>query len=75
MRLFATSPRQRRLRTLVLGVLALAALLWGAVDIVGVPIENLMMLLGQSVLAIGTIIGSAALAGWLLHKIKQRSGP
>ncbi len=63
---------RRRLRTLVLGLLAMVALLWGAVDIVGVPISNLMSLLGQSVLVIGSIIASAGLAGWLLHRLGRR---
>ena len=67
-----TKAMKRRLRTLVLGLLAMLALLWGAVDIVGVPISNLLALLGQSILVVGSIIVSAGLAGWLLHRLGRR---
>ena len=40
-------------RTLVLGLGAVIALLWGAVDIVGVPPQNLAWLLFQALVAIG----------------------
>jgi len=58
-------------RTLVLGLGAVIALLWGAVDIVGVPPKNLAWLLLQALVAIGTVIVLAAMAGWLLHHLRR----
>jgi len=57
-------------RTLVLGLGAVIALLWGAVDIVGVPPKNLAWLLLQALVAIGAVIVLAAMAGWLLHHLR-----
>ena len=63
---------RRRLRTVVLGVVATAALFWGAIDIVGVPARNLVRLLLESVLVLALVIAIAALAGWLLHLWRRR---
>ena len=63
---------RRRLRTLILGVFATGALFWGAVDIVGVPARNLLWLLLESVLAVSLVIVAAGLAGWLLHRWRER---
>ena len=45
---------RRKLRTALLGVVATVALFWGAVDIVGVPSENLLAALW--VVAVGVVI-------------------
>ena len=57
---------------MVLGVVATAALFWGAIDIVGVPAQNLAWLLLESVLVLALVIAIAALAGWLLHLWRRR---
>jgi len=53
-------------------VFATGALFWGAVDIVGVPARNLLWLLLESVLALSLVIVAAGLAGWLLHRWRER---
>ena len=70
-----SSKRKRALRTLVLGLLATAALLWGAAELVGVPWGNLASLLisaflGVAVLIItaGVLVGLFKLVAKLLKK-------
>jgi|DEB0MinimDraft_10_1074344.scaffolds.fasta_scaffold615209_1 hypothetical protein len=58
-------------RTLLLGLGAVIALFWGAVDIVGVPPQNLAWLLLQALVAIGAVIVFASMAGWLLHRLRR----
>ena len=58
-------------RTLVLGLGAVIALLWGAVDIVGVPPQNLAWQLFQALVAIGAVIALAGMGGWLLHRLRR----
>jgi hypothetical protein len=70
-----SSKRKRALRTLVLGLLATVALLWGAAELVGVPWGNLASLLisaflGVAVLIItaGVLVGLFKLVAKLLKK-------
>jgi hypothetical protein len=70
-----SSKRKRALRTLVLGLLATIALLWGAAELVGVPWGNLASLLigaflGVAVLIItaGVLVGLFKLVAKLLKK-------
>ena len=51
---------RRRLRTAFLGVVAFAALIWGAIDIVGIPWRNMASLLVQVTIAVMALIASAA---------------
>lgn len=67
---------RRRLRTLILAILAGVALFWGAVDIAGVPAANLWRHLGGALLSLLGLIILAAGAGWLLsrrHDRRQRT--
>ena len=67
------SPRwRRRVRTLVLGLIACVALFWGAVDIVGVPVANLWLLLLEVVLGIALIVCLALLPALLLIWRRKR---
>jgi len=70
-----SSKRRRALRTLVLGLLATIALLWGAADLVGVPWGNLLALLINAFLGVvtlilgaGVLVGLVKLLGKLLEK-------
>jgi membrane protease YdiL (CAAX protease family) len=67
---------RRRLRTLLLAIVASIALFWGAVDIAGVPAANLWQHLGGATLSLLLLMVFAAAAGWLLtwrHRRRQRS--
>ena len=63
---------RRRLRTAVLGVVACAALFWGAVDLVGVPAANLLRALLQVTVGVGMVILAAAVPGALLSRRRRR---
>ena len=54
-----SSKRKRALRTLVLGLLATVALLWGAAELVGVPWGNLASLLISAFLGVAVLILTA----------------
>ena len=55
-----TPAARRRLRTALLGVVAFVALIWGAIDIVGIPWRNLASLLVQVTIAVMALIAAAA---------------
>ena len=64
---------RRKLRTALLGVVATAALFWGAVDIVGVPSKNLLDALWVVVLGVAMTIALALLPALLLiYRRKKR---
>ncbi len=67
--------RRHRSRTVVLALAACLALFWGAVDIVEVPARHLGVQLVWVSIGVGVVIGTAAVAGWLLslcRRIRQR---
>lgn len=69
---WGTAQGRRRVRTAVLGVVAFAALIWGAIDIVGVPPANLWQLLQEITVGVVLLIVVAALPATLLHLLRQR---
>jgi len=70
------SKRKRRyVRTIILGVLAMGALVWGAVDTFEVPPERLWALFLETLLVLLLLIlfAAAAAALWiLLRRLSQR---
>lgn len=64
---------RQRTRTVVLALAASIALFWGAVDIVGVPVERLAGQLVWVTLGVLVVVAASALAGWALSK-RPRSG-
>ncbi len=72
-----TKASRRYYRTLVLGVAALGALVWAAVDQFGIPWSEMLELLLGTLLVVGVVIAVAgvAVAAWLgLRKLLQK-GP
>jgi hypothetical protein len=66
------SRAQRRyIRTIVLGVCALAALVWSAVDLFDVPVEDMGQLFLGTVIAVGVVIVAAALTVALLAGLRR----
>ena len=63
--------RRQRTRTVVLALAACAALFWGAVDIVGVPAERLMVQSLWVSLGVAVVVVLSAGAGWLLSRFRQ----
>ncbi len=70
------SRAQRRyLRTIILGILAMAALVWAAVEQFGIPLEEIGELFLATVIAVGVVIGAAAVVAllWLgLRRLLRR---
>jgi hypothetical protein len=64
---------RQRTRTVLLALAASIALFWGAVDIVGVPVERLAGQLVWVTLGVLVVAAAAALAGWGLSK-RRRAG-
>ena len=64
---------RQRTRTVLLALAASIALFWGAVDIVGVPVERLAGQLVWVTLGVLAVASAAALAGWGLVK-RRRAG-
>jgi len=64
--------RKTRYRTVFLAVAASFALFWGAVDIVGVPVRDLIADLVGVIFGVGSVVGLAALTGWLLNRLKPQ---
>ena len=64
---------RQRTRTDLLALAASAALFWGAVDIVGVPVARLAGQLVWVIVGVAVLVIASALAGWLLSK-RPRSG-
>ena len=64
---------RQRTRTVLLALAASAALFWGAVDIVGVPVVRLAGQLVWVIVGVAVLVIASALAGWLLSK-RPRSG-
>ena len=70
------SKAQRRyVRTIILGVLAMAALVWAAVEQFGIPLREIGELFLATVIGVGLVIGAAALVAalWLgLRRLTRR---
>lgn len=64
---------RQRTRTVLLALAASIALFWGAVDIVGVPVERLAGQLAWVTLGVLIVVAASALAGWGLSK-RRRAG-
>lgn len=65
-------PRRRSpFRTLLLGIAALAVLLWGAVSQFGIPRETVLSLLVSTTLALLTMMVLAALSLGLVLLLKR----
>jgi len=63
--------RRQRTRTIVLALVACAALFWGAIDIVGVPAHRLAVQLLWVSMGVVVVIGAAAAAGWALSRRRR----
>ena len=63
---------RRKLRTALWAVVATAALFWGAVDLVGVPIENLLSVLQVVVIGVLATIILALLPAALLIYLRKK---
>lgn len=66
-----SSKRKRAFRTLVLGLLATVALLWGAAELVGVPWGNLLSLLISAFLGVAVLIVTAGLVVGLFKLVAE----
>ncbi len=64
--------RLRMLRTATLGVVATAALIWGAVDIVGVSFDAILGYLWQSLLGVLLLVLLSLPVGMVLGWIRRR---
>lgn len=64
--------RLRMLRTATLGVVATAALIWGAVDIVGVSFDAILGYLWQSLLGVLLLVLLSLPVGMALGWIRRR---
>ena len=68
---------RRKARTAILGVVAFIALIWGAIDIVGVPAENLWRVLGQvsvGLVALILLASTPLLVKLAIRKLKSSRG-
>ena len=64
--------RLRIFRTATLGVLATAALIWGAVDIVGVSFDAILGYLWQSLIGVLLLVLLSLPVGMVLGWIRRR---
>ena len=64
--------RLRMFRTATLGVMATAALIWGAVDIVGVSFDAILGYLWQSLLGVLLLVLLSLPAGMVLGWLRRR---
>ena len=62
----------KALRTATLGVLATAALIWGAVDIVGVSADALLVYVWLSIQGVVFVVIAAVPAALLLRMLRRR---
>lgn len=64
--------RLRMFRTATLGVMATAALIWGAVDIVGVSFDAILGYLWQSLIGVLLLVLLSLPVGMVLGWIRRR---
>jgi membrane protein implicated in regulation of membrane protease activity len=62
----------KALRTATLGILATAALIWGAVDIVGVSADALLKYVWLSIQGVVFVVIAAVPAALLLRMLRRR---
>ncbi|HAN26964.1 MAG TPA: hypothetical protein DCP75_04450 [Haliea salexigens] len=65
--------RRRYLRTLILGLLAMAALVWGAVDSFDIPPERIWDMFLMTLTVVGLLVLAAALAAALWIGLRRLS--
>tara|TARA_R100000005_G_scaffold5300_1_gene2589 strand:+ start:9066 stop:9284 length:219 start_codon:yes stop_codon:yes gene_type:complete len=65
--------RRRYLRTLILGLLAMAALVWGAVDSFDIPLERIWDMFLMTLIVVVTLVLAAAAAAALWIGIRRLS--
>lgn len=65
--------RRRYVRTIILGVLAMGALVWGAVDTFEVPLEQLWALFLQTIAVLAVLMLAAAAVAALWSLLRQLS--
>ena len=56
-----SKARRRYLRTTLLGIAAMGTLIWAAIDQFGIPVADMVDLLMTTLLAVGIVIGIAAI--------------
>ncbi len=68
--------RRRYVRTIVLGILAMVALVWGAVDSFDVPLERIWDLFKLTLTVVGLLVlaAAAAAAAWIGLRCLSRRG-
>ena len=62
---------RRRLRTIILALVACGALFWGAVDIVGVPAHRLWLQFGWVAMGVVLLIACASLLAWCWMRLRR----
>ncbi len=61
-------------RTIILGVMAMGALVWMAIDQFGLSVREMSGLLLDTVLAVGIVIGAAAIGALCLVGLRKLTG-
>ena len=69
-----SKARRRYYRTIILGVLAMATLLWAAIDQFGLSYEEMAELFLATLLAVGAVIVLAALVALLWIGLRRLLG-
>ena len=69
-----SKARRRYYRTIILGVLAMATLLWAAIDQFGLSYEEMAELFITTVLVVGAVIALAALVALLWIGLRRLLG-
>ena len=70
-----TRSQRRYIRTIILGVLAMAALVWAAVEQFGIPLHEIAELFLATVIGVGAVIAASAVVMllWLgLRRLMSR---
>ncbi len=65
---------RRYYRTIILGVMAMGALVWMAIDQFGLSVREMSGLLLDTVLAVGIVIGAAAIGALCLVGLRKLMG-
>ncbi len=65
---------RRYYRTIILGVMAMGALVWMAIDQFGLSVQEMSGLLLDTVLAVGIVIGAGAIGALCLVGLRKLMG-